>query len=426
MKKLLVFALAVLLVAAFCTPAPALENKFGGYWRTRAWTAMNMTGEDETEAKDVMAVDTRTRLYYTAILNDNLKLVNKFEMDAVWGDSDVNTYADIGADGKHLEIKNSYADFKVGDFHGKVGVQGGAIARGFIFDDDFGGVNLAYEGEGFSFPFIWIKAYEGGPGKEANDYDVDYYAIAPSFAAGEMMTVNPFLVYATSSDASAWGATAPYKDMSVYYVGVDVSMKMDAFSAWFTGIYEGGSLDLVEPGNYGDTYYDSGDVSAFLAAVGGSFSMGFGDIHGQFVYASGDDDTENPDRDDFFVPKGQSYYWAEIMGYGKLGDVYYAAVSENAPADQIGNIMFANAGMTFKPVDDLTLTFDAWYAALAEAPEGVDDDLGVELDLVLTYKLVEGMNIDLIGAYLFAGDGTYNGDNDANPYELGTRLSLSF
>ena len=50
-----------------------------------------------------------------------------------------------------------------------------------------------------------------------------------------------------------------------------------------------------------------------------------------------------------------------------------------------------------------------------------------------TYELVEGLNLDVVGAYLFAGDRTtadpttgLQYEDDANPYELGARLSLSF
>jgi hypothetical protein len=56
-----------------------------------------------------------------------------------------------------------------------------------------------------------------------------------------------------------------------------------------------------------------------------------------------------------------------------------------------------------------------------------EDDLGVEVDLVATYQLIEGMNLDIVGAYLFAGDAvSETGDNDDDPYEVGMRLSLSF
>ncbi|CAN2040414.1 hypothetical protein GMMP15_1710001 [Candidatus Magnetomoraceae bacterium gMMP-15] len=83
-------------------------------------------------------------------------------------------------------------------------------------------------------------------------------------------------------------------------------------------------------------------------------------------------------------------------------------------------------------MEKLTITGDVWYAVLAEeipkgeAGEG-EDELGIEIDLKITYELVEGLNLDVVGAYLFAGDATtLNNPDDANPYELGTCLSLSF
>ena len=46
---------------------------------------------------------------------------------------------------------------------------------------------------------------------------------------------------------------------------------------------------------------------------------------------------------------------------------------------------------------------------------------------MLFRSLVQNLNLDLVGAYLFAGDATtMNADDDANPYEVGARLSLSF
>jgi len=41
-------------------------------------------------------------------------------------------------------------------------------------------------------PVIWIKAYEGGTGDEANDFDVDYYAVDPVFSMGDLK-INPHL-----------------------------------------------------------------------------------------------------------------------------------------------------------------------------------------------------------------------------------------
>ena len=48
MKKFAILALAALLVVAFTIPAAALENEFGGYWRTRFYQDQHFTGEEKT------------------------------------------------------------------------------------------------------------------------------------------------------------------------------------------------------------------------------------------------------------------------------------------------------------------------------------------------------------------------------------------
>jgi len=83
-------------------------------------------------------------------------------------------------------------------------------------------------------------------------------------------------------------------------------------------------------------------------------------------------------------------------------------------------------------MDKLTVAVDLWYAELAEARAlNIDETLGTELDVVVSYELVEGLNLDVVGAYLWADDGVYKEGVDGtasqeNPYELGARLSLSF
>ena len=427
MKKFGIIALAALLVVAFTVPASALENVFGGYWRTRFVTNQNFTGEDATEALDLSRVDTRTRLYYTAIINDNLKFVNKFEIDAVWGDT---AWGDIGADGVDWQIKNSYVDANIGPLNAKVGVQGVTLGRGFLFSDDFAGMVLTYKGEGFAVPFIWMKPYEGGAGLNANDMDVDVYAIAPSFTLGDGITINPYLAWATSDDLSGWNPTAnmgggvipALTEADIWYFGLDADMKFGPASIWFTGIYQSGSIDLPAP-------LVDFDLESYLIAVGGAFDMGMFDIHGQFFYADGDDATTT-DYETFFFPSqntstGQSYYWAEIMGYGIFDE---QALQNVRTSDKIGNIWAVNLGSKIKPMDKLTVTVDLWYASLVEDNNAaLDEAMGTEADLKVSYQLVEGLNLDVVAAYLWADDAvTLNSANEANPWELGAQLSLSF
>jgi len=423
---------------AFTLPAAAFESIFGGYWRTRAYTEQNYFGSERVgeingrsvdgDKGNISIVDTRTRLYYTAKLSDNFKFVNKFEMDAVWG-GDQNTgnsgrdYGDIGADGISVEVKNSYVDFDMGPVNSKIGVQGFILARGFIADDDFAGMHLTYGNDLMSLPVFWFKAYEGGD--ENNTNDADIFGIAPTFNMGDALTLKPYALYWMSDNLEAYQNTPgrfqqalgldDLDDADLFYFGLDADLKLDVVSLFFTGIYQMGTADFQ---NGNDT-----DIQSYLLNAGASMNLGPAELHGQAFYASGDDDAEDDDVDSFFVIEGASHYWAEIMGYGVF-DFYTSA---GAPADQISNVWAANIGATFKLTDKLSLTGDVWYAELAEDDVNGETELGTEFDLKATYKLMENLNLDVVGAYLLAGDATsLDGNNENDPYLIGTRLSLSF
>ncbi len=411
MKKFFILMLASALVLAITLPATAeVEHIFGGYWRVRVFTQQRFSGEDTTEAQDVTRTDTRSRLYYTAKFSDNLKFVNKFEMDAVFGDSG---YGDIGADGVSLEVKNSYADFTLGSVRTTLGVQGYRVARGFIFDDDFAGAVIRWNADWGRVPFVWIKAYEGGSGQNANDQDVDVYGINPIFKISDAVSLNPYFFLWYSDDGSAYSKTDDWDDVSLYYLGIDADIKADPFTLWGSLIYNGGDVDLVAGGTE--------DRSAFLAAGGAKTSVGPVGIHGQVMYASGDDDASDDDGEAYSVPGGDSYYWAEIMGYGTFDN----QKSNGSPGNHLSNIFAGNIGFTYTLLEALKLKGDLWTAVLPEDVAG-NDYLGTELDIKATYKLMDGLNLDLIAAYLFAGDATEQTPNSADPYELGARFSLSF
>ncbi|HPI92438.1 MAG TPA: hypothetical protein PK350_04840 [Deltaproteobacteria bacterium] len=414
MRKCLMYLVALALVFTFAVPAFAFENIFGGYWRTRAYMDKNFTGEDQTEAKDVTQVDTRTRLYYTAKFSDNFKFVNKFEMDTVWGGPS-DSYGDIGADGIKVEVKNSYADLTFDKTNAKIGVQGATICRGFIFDDDFAGAVVAYKAsDTLTLPFIWVKAYEGGYGKDANDKDVDYYAIYPIINLGAA-TVKPLFMWTTSSDVSAYKNDTALEKWDVFFLGADVDAKVGPASVWFTGIYEFGTIG-------GATGYDDTDVAAYLFGLGGSTDIDKLNIHGRAFYASGQDADEE-DMTAFYVPAGQSYYWAEIMGYG----IFDNQVSNAACADKISNTMALSIGASYKATDTLTLNADLWFAQLAEDDANGNTDLGTEIDLSANYKLIENVTLDVVAAYLVAGDATtLESADEADPLEIGTRISFGF
>ena len=72
-------------------------------------------------------------------------------------------------------------------------------------------------------------------------------------------------------------------------------------------------------------------------------------------------------------------------------------------------------------LDKATNRGGLWYAQFIEENKFVEEKLGIEGNLVLSAKQPEGLNVDLIGVCLFGGDAaSSDGDNEADPFEIGT------
>ncbi|MDJ0783028.1 MAG: hypothetical protein QNJ22_13720 [Desulfosarcinaceae bacterium] len=427
MKRFGIAALAALLVVAFTLPAAAVEHQFGGYWNTRFFMARDFSGSSagaNDESEDYSVVDSRTRLYYTAVLNDALKLVTKFEMDADWGDGGTE-FGDIGADGIAVEVKNTYAEIDYGISRIRVGTQGAAIARSFFFDADFSGITVNLDMDDIIVPFYWIRMDEGGVGKDANDGDADYFGVAPFFKFDNIL-VNPMLFWATTQDDSKGNdsffdiSPGTEEKADLYFIGLNADATFGSANVWFTGIYETGTVEVPAG--------DDIDVAAYLVGLGGGYNFGMFEAHGQIFYATGDDDSGDDESNDFFVPAGQSYYWSEIMGFGVFDD----AVSNGSPGDLISDILAIGIGASVSPMEKLSLGLDIWYAQRAQDEQDgadVDEQLGTEVDFTVKYALLEDLNLTVVAAYLFADDGTdptADNDDTVNPFELGAQLSLGF
>jgi hypothetical protein len=256
---------------------------------------------------------------------------------------------------------------------------------------------------------------------------VDIIALKPTFTFGNT-TLTPTLTYEYSKNANLWSGLV-YEKMGFWFAGADVDMKFSGGSSlWLTGIYTGGTVDYSSTMKTAfPTLPTSVDIGGYLLAAGGTMNMGAMDIHGQAFLASGDDSKTMDKYEGFSVPQGQMYYWSEIMGLG----IFDNQASANSPADKIDNILAANIGVGFKASNNLSFKADLWHAKLAEDNGTGNDTLGTEIDLQMTYVLLKNLNLDVVGAYLFAGDATYkkggiNTAEQADPYEIGTKLSFTF
>jgi hypothetical protein len=433
MKKLLILSLAAMLVVAFTLPASAFESVFNGYHRTRAYSQQNFAGTDGNGSdadgdpiakNDLSQVDQRSRIGYRAILNDNLAFISNFEFNATWGGDN----GGIGDKASEVKFRMARVEFTTGQLKFALGQQGYVLARGFIFDDTALGATVSTKmGAGdHLIPLAWFKNNEGSVDNNAED--VDTLAFYPIFNLGESFVLNPFAVFTYSGDGGgdglSYGDNALVGDndgVSLFWLGANADFTLGAFNLWLTGAYLGGTIDFDDRKDV--------DAAAYAVGAGASVPLGPASLHGQAFYWSGDDRPDDNDAEAFFGAGGESYYWAEILGAGTFDKQVGAGGGTNA-----SNLWAANIGATIQPMEKLSLTGDLWYASLVEDNANNDKELGLEIDLKASYQLVEGLTMDIVGAYLFADDAVISDDaiaagrqsNDEDPWEVGTRLSLSW
>lgn len=276
---------------------------------------------------------------------------------------------------------------------------------------------------------MWNKGNHPGISTYALTEEDEIYFISPAIRLGDI-SVSPYLMYQIKNPFGSAtdplpvtppGGRAPEEGVPLplnalgnsCFWGIDLDARLEAASAWFSGIYEKGSPR------------ERGAMGVFLVSAGGGVDLGNTGLHGQAVYTAGKE-SPNKEENGFLTPKSASYFWSEMLGDRSLTNEN--EIPDNGP-DKTTNVMALNLGASHKPTENLTVKADIWYALLADP--GMDEtvskkkpgDLGTEIDITVSYEVIKGLNVDMIAAYLISGQAS---EAKENPLGLGTQFSLDF
>lgn len=235
----------------------------------------------------------------------------------------------------------------------------------------------------------------------------------------------------SSAAATFGGGNREYR----HTIGVDARWKAGPFSLDPTVMYQFGSREITTGGSTGEQ-----DRSAWFVDVRGGWSSGPVILEGAVVYTTGNkasQDLRNPRKDvKYFevIDADASYYatWAEIIGinidynsalFYNAGGVYPSSINM---ANSIGYDKYglfrvggrasyaltpaltfrgaATANWTAEKVDTQGSFAGASGITPSAAAKGRERYLGTEVDLGLTYRFAPSIALDLVGAYLFAGE----------------------
>jgi hypothetical protein len=431
MKKLFVIALAATLVVMFTVPATAkVTHKFNGYWRTRFFTYDNTDFIDE--GRHVAEIDTRTRIKYTAKIHENLQFVNYFEMDTRWGGT---SYGDRGADAIAVEVKNTYAKFNFANLEWTIGTQGFKDpSGGFIYSSDMTGMKINYRADNYVFGFWWWRAWEGERNSGNNGEDFDVFTAVLNYKSGNHR-IAPFIVYMYTNDGGGYPASVgdPYEiyatageEQEVWFLGINYGLKAGNTDFMLNFIYETGDAN------------DNADIDAWVFDVRSDTNFGNWGLKARFMYVSGDDDVTDNDVEGWYIPGGDMHSKSDYAEYWGGGS-FDSRIPSYSQGKDVTDIMAFGPTVYFKPNKAWQIDIGLWHLRYAEdgatseqvlyGTSGDDKEIGNELDILVTWKMMKNFKVYGSFAYLFIGDAiedTLAGADDEDSWEAYLQMELKY
>lgn len=431
MKKVLSTALALGLVAGIATTAAAYDKfEVSGYYTAQGFYVDNAQA---TNGVDFGAVGVQNRDVHTAFwqqdmrLYPNLTINDKTRMKAeirlmdtdIWGTTDTTSGP---SGGRMADINKLYVEYD-----SPMGmVRLGRIPFGTYghsaFDNSAGredGIVFAsnFLPKPFSLTFVTAKLDERDAGttsttvttttvsgafathvhninsatttNKLNDADSDWYSIHLDYKTDGVMAGTRLILVDEQGTASQ-----NYEDWRMQAYG-----KMSMDNLWFGGEV---SHKFGERDNDGATADVDDDSWALMLEAGGKF--GKLDAGLTYWWISGDNDTDATE-DSSYGDAGNDWQPLLVMTHehmqllnNKNGNGNYGNAVQNAGA----NVIMASFGM---PVSDkMTVSSKLAYGWADDEATGWDDEYGYEVDLGMSYKLLDNLTYGVNFGYFAAGD----------------------
>lgn len=420
----------------------------------RAESILNTNRNINDDTVDEAFGDVKYRLWAEASTNDGkVKGVYAIELGALrYGFNNPGTVGGDGAfsgDGINIETRWAYTDFQLPFVESKarvtLGLQNVDINY-FFWRETAMGVQLHGSVSGIDYNLGYIRGVEDfndSPGDDAFE-DLDNVFGKVIFKPAEGVKASLFVVYQgrNPGDDDIVGFTTasqyqikrlPDVNFDIVTVGTDGSWSFpttlgNAFINW-DFMYQGGSLD--------DNLVDR-DVSAFFAHADLGVNIGAAKITYTGWYASGDDDPNDGDVENFMSTDVDMFDSIIFFEGGFTDDNYFT----EAPHILDKGLIFNKIALDYQATKKTKVGVAVLYLITAEDLEYVDDSgkfrdedtLGTEIDVYLSHKLYGNLEFAINAGYLIADDGmdffettgNRDGDSDSDIFRSTARVRYKF
>lgn len=487
-NKAIIF-LMVLALTAVATPSMAIEHEFHGMFRL-GMVGSNYSGSEgpdyfsyngsgmfantpDTGSKHrstAFYLDQRTRIMYIAKIDEDLKLVTQFEMNARWGDTDykgssISGGGAVGSDSVNLRTKHVFLDYTFHpwdlDINAKLGLQYfGDNYKGVFFSNDAaaaifstnvgktsvrlafsrfadngstnysgttnytGGSVNPYNTNGLLFGFngTVLDADEGTVGAAYGDVSADLYMLDAKYKVNKDLTIGGSYYFLYSDIArKLYGVTESTLNGYTYHVKYRANVHMLGFNAQ-------GRLGPVDVNGFflyqfGKTV--SKNISAFAANLGAKMKLGPGTIKAELLYMSGDDGNRDNKTNAFVAIGGECGYMVTGLQFLARDNLLISNRNSSLFYDNNAGqgMMLGWVGYDLPLTKKLTFSTNVGYGAVAKQNQNVvtssGQNLGTEVNISFPYKARENFTIAPRFAYVFLGD-FFNGlaENGQDPDDI--------
>lgn len=315
----------------------------------------------------------------------------------------------------------------------------------------FDGITVNYATDMFSVTGVWAKLAELSPMEE--DGDVDLYGIYGSYLGIEDITIDAYWLLVRDARQLAdtpynligsWIEDVfdvdDYDVTNLHTVGLRGAGTYDALDFEAEVAYQFGDADVAGVMNnalpklsvYGD---DDADWDAWGCniEVGYTFDMDYAPrVFLGFAYLDGEDQRDvnfwewlaalacpfwqGTETSPSFNRLFSNWEYSEFLDNTALSNVWIGRGGVSAmPTEDITVLLTA---AYFEAVDEYDVTWPVWWilgnrilplAPLSFINQQNDDDLGWELELIVTYDYTEDLSFEVGWAHLFVGDGLEDG-----------------
>jgi hypothetical protein len=411
----------------------------------------------------------RARLFYTAKVSDDLKLVTGFELDTRFGSPVSTKYAStdsgkLDADGVMFETKWVYLDFNIGkDFNTKLGVQPYKdTIKGLFIDADVPAVmtttKMGAYTLGLGFSRFADDAGTAGATTRLGDNNKDLFIMDNTFAVTKDTKVAFSYYFLADYAATTTGGTTTFldqkntdQDVLLNTLALSGETKMGAISlSGFAAMQAGhqkhvvGALQASPPALAGSRVSDR-YFHGLAANIGAKMAAGPGTLRSAFLYTSGGTSGS----------QHKGWVTSSVNSYNEGGMMILARATQNSPTStdryirrNVTNLALLTAGYDANLTDKTFLSGNiglGFAPSTAGAPVNQSAGkantaryLGTEVNMEAGYKLYSNLTLKAQAAYMLLG-GFYKNSadrvntpltdpvgNPENPYSLRLHAQFKF